>query len=204
MQNFPQSLCLHYDFDIQPSTTPRDGNNFGPRIGFPYDHFKNSRTVIRGGGGVYYQSLYTGTAFISSILEKGVISNLLVSADPRLTPISPASPCGQALTNGVPPSFCFYKQLMARGLLTFPSTQTIPELAYSDLLGLTRATSFNRLVVRVAGDAVNPYSVQGNIGIDRQLGRDWNVSINYLVNRGIKLLRGRQVNALPEDRKSVV
>ena len=197
-QNLYLSFGLRYDKDLQPDGSLRDGNNFGPRFSFAYDPFNKARTVIRGGGGVYYQPLYTGLSFISSILEKGVISNLLVSADPRLTPISPASPCGQALTNGVPPSFCFYQQLMAQGLLTFPSTGIIPESAYSDLLGLTRATSFNRLVLRVARDAVNPYSVQGNIGVDHQLGRDWNVSINYLVNRGIKLLRNRQVNALPD------
>src|SRR5262249_33729105 len=155
VRNLTLSLGLRYDFDVQPAGTPRDGNNFGPRFSFAYDPFKNSRTVIRGGGGVYYQSLYTGSAFISSILEKGVISNLLVSADPRLTPISPTSPCGQALANGTPPSFCFYQQLMARGLLTAPSTGAIPETAYSDLLGLTRATSSNRLLVRLARDTVN-------------------------------------------------
>ncbi len=196
--NLSLSLGLRYDFDIQPSGTPRDGNNFGPRIGFAYDPFKNARTVIRGGGGVYYQSLYTGAAFISSILEKGVISNLLVSADPRLTPISPTSPCGQALATGVPPSFCFYQQLIARGLLTVPSTATIPETAYSDLLGLTRGTSVNRLLTRLDRNVVNGYGIQGSLGVDQQFGRDWNVSINYLFNRGLKLYRPRQSNALPD------
>ena len=196
--NLYLSFGLRYDYDLQPSGSLRDGNNFGPRFGFAYDPFNKGRTVIRGGGGLYYQPLYTGLSFISSILEKGVISNLLVSADPRLTPISSTSPCGQALATGVPPSFCFYQQLVARGLLTVPSTRSIPESAYSDLLGLTRATSVNRLVVRLAGDAVNPYGIQGNLGVDHQFGRDWNVSINYLVNRGVKLLRGRQVNALPD------
>src|SRR5262245_58265274 len=192
------SFGLRYDYDVQPSGTPRDGNNFGPRFGFAYDPFKNGRTVIRGGGGVYYQSLYTGVAFISSILENGVISSILVSADPRLTPISPTSPCGQALLVGVPPSFCFYQQLVAAGLLTSPSTRIIPETAYSDLLGLTRATSANRLLVRLDRNAVNGYGIQGSLGVDHQLGRDWNVSINYLVDHGVKLIRPRQVNARPD------
>jgi len=196
--NLYLSFGLRYDYDLQPSGTLRDGNNFGPRFSFAYDPFNNARTVIRGGGGVYYQPLYTGLSFISSILGTGVISNLLVSADPRLTPISPTSPCGQALAAGVPASFCFYQQLVARGLLTIPSTRIIPESAYSDLLGLTRETSVNRLVVRVAGDAVNPYGIQGSFGVDHQLGRDWNVSINYMVNRGVKLIRSRQVNAMPD------
>jgi outer membrane receptor protein involved in Fe transport len=196
--NLYLSFGLRYDYDIQPSGTPRDANNVGPRFSFAYDPFNDQRTVIRGGGGVYYQTLFNGLAFIPSVLANGVISNLLVSADPRLTPISPASPCGQALANGVPPSFCFYQQLVAQGLLTSPSTSVIPELAYSNLLGLTRATSANRFLVRLPRNIVNGYGVQGSLGIDRQLGRDWNVSINYLVNRGIKLIRPRQANARPD------
>ncbi len=196
--NLYLNFGLRYDYDLQPRGTPRDGNNFGPRFSFAYDPFNNARTVIRGGGGVYYQPLYTGLSFISSILGNGVISNLLVTADPRLTPISPASPCGQALAAGAPPSFCFYQQLVARGLVTMPSVRIIPESAYSDLLGLTPETSVNRLVVRLAGDTVNPFSIQGSLGVDHQFGGDWNVSINYLVNRGVKIIRSRQVNALPD------
>ncbi len=196
--NLYLSFGLRYDYDLQPSGTPRDRNNFGPRFSFAYDPFNKQRTVIRGGGGLYYQSLFTGLAFVPSVLESGSISNLLVSADPRVTPISPTSPCGQAPANSAPPSFCFYQQLVAQGLLTFPSTRTIPESAYLNLLGLTRDTSANRLLVRLARDTVNSYGAQGSFGIDQQIGRDWNVSINYLFNRGLKLIRPRQVNARPD------
>jgi len=196
--NLYLSYGLRYDYDLLPSGAPRDTNNFGPRFGFAYDPFNNQRTVIRGGGGVYYQTVFTGLAFVPSVLQSGRISNLFVSADQRLTPISPTSPCGKALATGLAPSFCFYQQLAAQGLLTFPSTRTIPESAYSNLLGLTRATSSNRLLVRLAPDAVNGYGAQASLGIDRQLGRDFNVSINYLFNRGLKLIRPRQVNARPD------
>jgi hypothetical protein len=195
--NLYLSLGLRYDYELQPAGTPRDANNFGPRFGFAYDPLKKGRTVIRGGGGIYYQSLYTAAAFASAILGEERITNILVSADPRLTPIAASSPCGQALTTGLPPSFCFFQQLIARGILTLPSTGIIPESAYSTLLGLTRETNTNRLVQRLAGDAVNPYSIQGSFGIDQQLGDDWNISINYLVNHGVKLIRNRLVNALP-------
>ncbi|HEV2666840.1 MAG TPA: hypothetical protein VG324_18115, partial [Blastocatellia bacterium] len=196
--NLYLSLGLRYDYDQLPSGAPRDNNNFGPRFSFAYDPMNDQRTVIRGGGGVYYQTTFTGIAFIPSILGNGVISNLFVSPDPRLTPISPTSPCGQAGAGGLPPSFCFYQQLVAQGLLTFPSTRTIPEAAYSNLLGLTRATSANRLLVRLAPDVVNGYGAQASLGVDRQLGRDFNVSFNYLFNRGVKLIRPRQVNAQPD------
>jgi Carboxypeptidase regulatory-like domain len=196
--NLYLSFGLRYDYDLQPSGTPRDNNNFGPRFSFAYDPFNDQKTVIRGGGGVYYQSLFTGVAFIPSVLANGMISTLLVTADPRLTPISPTSPCGRAPANSAPPSFCFYQQLVTQGLLKFPSTGAIPESAYLNLLGLTRATSANRLLVRLAPDTVNSYGAQASLGVDRQIGGDWNVSINYLFNRGVKLIRPRQVNALPD------
>src|SRR5262249_44425114 len=112
------SFGLRYDYELQPSGTPRDNNNIGPRFGFAYDPFKKGRTVIRGGGGLYYQSLYSGTAFISKILGGGQISNILVTANPLVTPIDPNSPCGQS---GLAPSFCFYQQLVSSGLLSFSS-----------------------------------------------------------------------------------
>jgi Carboxypeptidase regulatory-like domain/TonB dependent receptor/TonB-dependent Receptor Plug Domain len=195
--NLYMSLGLRYDYEMQPAGTPRDGNNFGPRFSFSYDPFKKGRTVIRGGGGLYYQSLYTGASFASSVLGMGQISNIMVSADPRVTPISPSSPCAQGYLGGFP-SFCFYRELYNRGLLNFPSTASVPESAFSDILGLTRNTSTNRLLVRLDGNAVNPYSVQGHFGIDQQLGSDWNISINYLVNHGVNLIRARQVNAVPD------
>jgi hypothetical protein len=197
-QNLSLSFGLRYDYDLLPSGAPRDRNNFGPRFSFAYDPSNDQRTVIRGGGGIYYQTLFTGLAFIPTLLANGTISTLLVTADPRLTPASPTSPCGQGPASSAPPSFCFYQQLIAQGLLTLPSTSTIPESAYSNLLGLTRATSSNRLLVRLAPDVVNGYSAQASLGIDRQIGRDWNVSINYLFNRGVKLIRPRQVNARPD------
>jgi Carboxypeptidase regulatory-like domain len=197
-KNLYLSLGVRYDYDLQPAGAPRDGNNFGPRFSFAYSPFNSERTVIRGGGGIYYQSLFTGIAFIPTILSNGTISTVLVTADPRLTPSSPTSTCGQAPANSSPPSFCFYQQLLAQGLLKFPSTSTIPESAYLNLLGLTRATSSNRVVVRLDPNTVNGYGAQASLGIDHQMGRDWNISINYLFNRGVKLIRPRQANARPD------
>ena len=187
---------VRYDVDFQPADTNRDYDNLAPRFGFTFKPFKNDRTVVRGGAGMYYQSLYTAAAFIASVLGKRQrVSNTLVTPDARFTPIAPGSVCG-AMAD-VPPSFCFVQQLVARGLLTFPARQPIQESDWATLLGLTRANSANKVTLDLAGDAVNPYSFQGSLGIDRTLNRDWYVSLNYLVNHGVHALRSRQVNALP-------
>jgi len=187
---------VRYDVDLQPGEINRDYDNIAPRFGFAYQPFENGRTVIRGGAGVYYQSLFSAASFIASALGKRrKITNLLVTPDARFTPIAATSVCGA--TPDIPPSFCFMQQLLARGLLTIPSKRTIPQSAYASLLGLEPATSANRIVVDLEDNAVNPYGIHGSFGVDRQLGRDWNVSLNYLVNHGLHALRTRQVNALP-------
>jgi Carboxypeptidase regulatory-like domain/TonB-dependent Receptor Plug Domain len=195
--NLYLSFGLRHDYQLQPARIPRDGNNFAPRFGFAYDPFKKGRTVIRGGGGLYYQYISTSASFASRVLGGGQVSSILVSPDQMLTPALGNSTCAEPAAAGYPPSFCFYQNLAARGLLKFPMSASIPESAYSDLLGVTRETSTNMLLMRLAGDAENPYSVQGNLGIDHQFGRDWNLSINYLFNHGVNLIRTRQVNALP-------
>jgi hypothetical protein len=81
-------------------------------------------------------------------------------------------------------------------LLTFPSNRTIQEADILRLAGVDRNTGTNRITGRVAKDLVNPYSIQSSLGVDRELGRDWNLSVNYLLNRGIKLIRSRQINAM--------
>ncbi|MDX2030268.1 MAG: carboxypeptidase regulatory-like domain-containing protein [Blastocatellia bacterium] len=191
-------LGLRYDLETQPGGVSSDPNNFGPRAGFSYTPFKDNRTIIRGGLGTYYQPLFSATAFGAKVLGRDKqITNILISASPELTPVAANSICGQALAAGTPPSFCFFNQLVARGLWKLPATGLIPESAYATLAGLTPATSTNRLTVRRDDNAVNTYSVQGSLGVERQFARDWSLSINYLLNRGLKIFRFRQVNALP-------
>lgn len=77
LANLTLNLGLRYDRqfgsfneDLDPDAFPRripfmdpasrgDSNNFGPRTGFAYDLRNNGQTVIRGGYGLYYDSIRT-------------------------------------------------------------------------------------------------------------------------------------------------
>ncbi len=50
-------------------------------------------------------------------------------------------------------------------------------------------------IVRFAPDLRSPYTLQFNMGVERQLNRSLMVSANYINTRGIKLFRSRDINA---------
>src|SRR5262249_1215190 len=103
---------LRYDLETQGEGIHRDTNNLGPRFGFAWSPANGRKTVIRGGGGVYFQPLFAAAGFAAKVLGKNQqITSLLVSADLRITPILPSSVCGAAIGPTGQPSFCFFQQL---------------------------------------------------------------------------------------------
>ena len=89
---------------IKDGTIPRAGwhddkNNFGPRFGFAYDVAGDGRTVIRGGGGVFYMTLYGGSSWRNAYRAFPFIRNNTVNAstDPRNPNISLDNPFPEEL-----------------------------------------------------------------------------------------------------------
>ena len=150
----------------------RDKNNFAPRVGFNYAT-ADARTSIHGGYGIYYDRV---TLEIQT-LERGL--------DGRALPVEVRA--GNLFF--IPPQFLFD-----------PVNGTFPPPAP------TLANPFTGFVLPGAGagginiidnDLQNPMVQQMNIGVQRELGRDFVVRADYIHNLGTDFIIGRVVGTVP-------
>ncbi len=169
------NLGLRYDVELQPSPLHRDTNNFAPRFGFAYS--PDSQTVIRGGYGVYYSSVYQAVVFIERVLDGTQISQLFV-------PLTGLPQLGITATSAE-----------VWGLLKQQGVIGSRQVTEADIapLGLEPGIT-PPLLLRSAPDLVNPYSQQVSFNVERELRADVVASISYLMNKGTKLLRSRNTN----------
>jgi hypothetical protein len=166
---------LRYDVELQPTPLNRDMNNIAPRIGFAYS--PDQRTVIRGGYGIYYASVYQAVVFIERVLNGTQISQLFV-------PLTGLPQLGITATSAQ-----IWGSLKQQGIIGSRQI-TAADIAP---LGLDPGTT-PPVLLRSAPDLVNPYSQQVSLAVEREFGTDMAASVGYLMNRGTKLLRSRNAN----------
>jgi hypothetical protein len=136
---------------------PQETKDFQPRFGFAYS--LNDRTVVRGGSGKYYAELLTPTLLYA--LESAWVVTVEYPNDGR--PDFMTNPF-----NGPKPTYDQAKQRFcannnnAPGCLLQAGQELAPPEAYQD----------------------TPHTLQNSIGIQRQLGTDMALEIDYVYNRG--------------------
>jgi hypothetical protein len=179
------SLGLRYDVEVIPlperqslfadnTSYPVDGNNFSPRLGFSYA-MDESRSVVRGGFGVFYQR--TPFTYIDEVIFGGEFADSFTATFPRLGrdpgPSQARFPADPFLVNGPGP--------VNRALLD----------------ALFPAGTLQRNAGTVTFDNTNrrlPYARQYSIGYERQLMGNMSVGFDLVRSEQRAMLLRQNLN----------
>lgn len=182
-QNFTLNYGLRYSLHDEPFLIPTYKRDWQPRASFSWDPFKDGKTVIRGGAGIFVGFLPNPVA--------NVTTELGGFGDPGNINIVLATATSGAL--GLPTSFAVYQTLLARGVL---GTRPI---ALSDITGAPlnlnpRPGAPLEVRFRLGDNYRNPTSYQASLGVQRDLGAGLSLELSYLFVRGLHISRNRDIN----------
>jgi hypothetical protein len=173
-----------------------DHNNFAPRIGFAWDINGNGRTVVRGGGGIYYsQASFDSFMAVGNLLGlRTVPTGVNLYTNGNKTPFTAGGTIntGQITFTGT-----------SLGTATTPGTvkygwannsSSIPVYSAAPACGdgtVTLATGFKPQPCTVLGVEQNlrtPYVATYNLGIQRAITNNLSLEATYVGNHATKLL----------------
>jgi hypothetical protein len=167
------NLTLSYGVRYERETIVADNNNFGPRVAVAYDPFSSGKTVIRLGGGIFYNRalLRTIDDFTLGQQQRFFDTNDLVNPT-----------TGRTLTTAE-------RRAFIAANIRFPQVFTADS-------PIAQAGTLNTTFSRRLDPAIRiPESYQANLGFERELGRSLVFEANYTYNRGIHLWREFNANA---------
>jgi hypothetical protein len=168
------NLVFSFGLRYEVETIVADHNNFGPRVSVAYDPFKTGKTVIRFGGGIFYNRalLRTIDDFTLGARQKFFDTDDLV--DPATGQLGSAD----------------FRRAFIAANLQFPETLTVDAPLVRNFGVLN--SGFSR---RLSPELRIPESYQANVGMERDLGHGLVFETNYTFNRGLHLWREFNVNA---------
>jgi hypothetical protein len=214
--NFSLNYGLRYELDSQyePLDTPK--HNFAPRLSFAWDPFKDHKTVVRGGYGIFYSPIYGFAPYVARSLgvlnPNGTavenqgggsqVANAVATCGILGNPLFPGngtSPCSRQLSVYLDPIFVnspqVFQTLFAQGAIqcTIPEPGNSGCITPADLapfgITVTNSGPIPPLTILFSNqrDYRSPYSQQAELGIEREIAPGLSVSISYIYSHTLNL-----------------
>ncbi len=176
--------------------------NFGPQVGFAYNVNGNSKTVVRGGFGIYYDSNVWNNILFDreNRLQNGLFNQRqdlsCTSSSPQIT-----LPGGKVIKNS--PDGTPFTQLCREPLRQSAEQLVSLQQQYQAATAAVGAAAPNPTYVGqtltvnsafYAPNYVSPYSIQVNFGLQQQLSTGLVLSVDYVHSSTLKIQQTVDLN----------
>ena len=183
--------------------------NFGPQIGLAWDPWKNGKTAIRAGFGIYYENAIWNNILFDRPprLQKGIFfgiqevcsgGGIAMPDGSKQTTINgkniATQVCGQPIGSVTTDALAIEAALQQATLAAGAQSN-------SGFIGNILADSFNNTGTELlAPNYRTPYAMQFNIGVQRELRPGMVLNVDYVRNVGLHSLLGYDTNHVGDAR----